>query len=139
MCFLTEYFLNNIHPHLSPNQKFYAAVSFEDEHLTAWFVEGGNVSIRQPEPTLSSNSEETDARIWLHARRTEYTHVLILSLDMGVYFIGLPLQCNEEEDIILQINKVNSRELRLLHLKMLIHTLKSEPKLSNIESNTFSR
>ena len=25
VCFLTEYFLNNIHPHLSPNQKFYAA------------------------------------------------------------------------------------------------------------------
>ena len=100
VCFLTEYFLNNIHPHLSPNQKFYAAGGFEDEHLTdtAWFVEGGNVSIRQPEPTLSSNSEETDTRIWLHARWTEYTQVLILPPNTDVYFIGLPLQCNEEKD-----------------------------------------
>ncbi len=26
---------------------------------------------RQPEPLLSSNSEEVDTRIWLHVRRTE--------------------------------------------------------------------
>ncbi len=90
----------------------------------------------QPNPLFSSNSEETGTRIWLHARRTEFTQVLVLSPDTDVYFIGLPLQCNEDKDSIVQISKMNSNDIKLLHLKELIMALKNDGNLSSIESTT---
>ena len=148
VCFLTEFMLNNIHPHLSPHQKFYAAGGFEDENRrdTAWFIEGVAIPIeashkspassRQPEPLLSSNSEEADTRIWLHVRRTDCNKVLVLSPDTDVYFIGMPLNRTEEKEVMVQISKMNARELKLLHMKHLILALKSDPNLSSIETST---
>ena len=133
VCFLSEYMLKHIHTHLSPQQKFYVAGSF-GEHLacTCWFVEGNN-STSQPDPAYSSNAElETDTMIWLHVRRTDCNTILIQSPDTDVYMIGLPLQCTQEKDIIVQISAINSRELKLLSMKNLISALCNDPDMVNV-------
>ena len=47
--------------------------------------------------------------------------------DTDVYMIGLPLQCTQDKDIIVQISDMNSRELKLLYMKRLIAALSNEP------------
>ena len=76
--------------------------------------------------------------LWLHAKRTSSNKILVLSPDTDVYMIGLPLQCTQDKDIIVQISDINSRELKLLYLKKLIAALSSDPDLANVASATHS-
>ena len=43
------------------------------------------------EPSLSSNHEEGDSRVWLHAFSSGKARVLIYSPDTDTYHVGLPL------------------------------------------------
>ena len=97
---------------------------------TAWFVRGNNC--KQPDPVFSSNAEETDTRLWLHARKTSCANILIMSPDTDVYHIGLPLKCVTQKEIIVQVNAVNSRQLRLLNLTALVQALCNDPDLAHI-------
>ena len=125
VCFLAKFMLNNIQPHLEPHQKFYAAGAFEEPlSQTSWFTHGRNT----PQP----DREETDTRLWLHAARTQYNQILVLSPDTDVYIIGLPLQCTCEKNIIVQISKMSSMELTLLCLNQLVEALRNDPDLSSI-------
>ena len=72
----------------------------------SWFVEGSNSP--QPDPVYSCNVEETDTMLWLHAKRMHCTKILVLSSDTDVYMIGLPIQCTQDKDIIVQISDMNS-------------------------------
>ena len=66
--FLGKYFLSNIKTFLQPQQTLYVAGAFEGDITdTAWSVQG--TDRQQPQPEYTSNSEETDTRIWLHAQK----------------------------------------------------------------------
>ena len=130
--------LKHMHSYLSSHQKFYVAGAFAD-HLanTCWFVEGN--SSPQPDPVYSCNAEETDTMIWLHAKKTHCNKILVLSPDTEVYMIGLPLQCTQDKDIIVQISDMNSRELKLLYMKRLRAVLSNSPDLANVAEATHSK
>ena len=138
VCFLAQFMLKHMNTHLSSHQNFYVSGAFA-EHLanTSWFVEGS--SIPQPDPMYSCNAEETDTMLWLHAKRTQCNKILVLSPDADVYMIGLPLQCTQNKDIIVQISDINSRELKLLHMKRLITALSDDPDLANVDTTLLSK
>ena len=130
--FLGIYFLSNISPHLRSNQKLYIAGAFENELAdTAWYIQHGSKNL-QPDPTFNSNAEETDTRIWLHARKTPHNKILVISPDTDVYHIGLPLQCAIQKQVIVQVSPVNSKDLKLIHLTQLIKALQDDPDLAGI-------
>lgn len=134
--FLGRYFLNNIGSNLQPDQTLYVAGAFKDNLVdTAWFVKGSNVNSAQPDPTFTSNAEGTDTRLWLHARQTTFPRILVISADMctDVYHIGLPLCCTKQKEIIVQVNQVSSRQLKLLHLTGLLQALENDPDLAHID------
>jgi hypothetical protein len=93
----------------------------------------------QADPQLSCNAEEADTRIWLHALNTTGRNILILSPDTDVYHIGLPLVANTDLNIIIQLNKFNSRELRLLDMQALVNALTNDPHLAPIPDSLIPR
>ena len=99
---------------------------------TTWLVEGN--SSPQPDPMFSCNAEEADTMLWLHAKQTQCNQILVLSPDTDVYMIGLPLQCTQDKDIIIQISDRNSREAKLLHMRQLIIALSNDPDLASVET-----
>ena len=131
VCFLTQFFLNHIHIHLLPSQRFYTAGAFvEPLTNTSWFVEGSQDP--QPDPEYTCNAEETDTMLWLHASKTNCKTILILSPDTDVYMIGLPLNCMQDKNIIVQISTFNSREVKVLYMNRMRSALSSDPDLANI-------
>ena len=126
-----------MHTYLSSHQKLYVTGVFA-QHLanTSWIVEGSNSSWSDPE--CSCNAEETDTMLWLHAKMTRYTKILVHSPDTDVYVIGLPLQCTKDKDIIVQSSDMNSWELKV-YMKRLITALPNYPNLANIAAATHSK
>ena len=59
---------------------------------TTWYVQGSNTA--EPEPNLTSNALEADTRVCLHAKRTSAKRIIVISLDMDTYHIGLGLPRN---------------------------------------------
>jgi len=138
VCFLAQFMLKHINSHLSSHQKFYVAGAFAKQiSNTTWFVQGKTSP--QPDPIYACNAEEMDTRLWLHARQTQCEQLLVLSPDTDVYFIGLPLQCARDKEIILQISDMNSREVKLLHLGRLIMALMNDPDLANVAPATLPK
>ena len=114
-----EYLLSNVGQHLQPTQALYVAGAFSGVLTnSAWYVLGSNEA--QPDPSFSCNAEETDTRLWLHARKSSYNRILILSPDTDIYHVGLPLKWVTQKEIIIQISAINSRQLKLLNLNGLI-------------------
>ena len=97
---------------------------------TVWYTKGSCQS--QPEPDLFSNAEETDSRIWLHAERSK--KILVLSSDTDVYHIGLPLHCATAKEILVQLNPVNSKELKTLNITSFISAFKNDPDIAEVDS-----
>ena len=129
--FLGDYFLSNIHLYLTPNQKFYVAGAFKDTRIdTAWYVSAQKKA--QPDPTFFCKAEEADTRMWLHTKQTYCEKVLILSADTDTYHIGCALKTATSKDIIIQLNKISSRELKYLHLTNLLKALANDPDLAHI-------
>ena len=72
-----------------PNQVLYLAGGFDEPIAnTTWYVKGN--SKPQPDPEYLCNAEETDTRIWVHVKQTDYKKILVLSPDTDTYHIGLP-------------------------------------------------
>ena len=137
-CFLSSFMLKHISTYLSPCQTFFVAGSFAEVDLanTCWFVTGSNTP--QPDPLYSSNAEETDTVIWLHADRTKCKKILVLSPDTDVYMIGLPLQCTQDKEVIVQISDLKSRDLKLLHLNCLVAALVNDPDMASVPTSVRS-
>lgn len=96
VCFLSLFMLKHIHTHHLSHQRFYVTGAFaEPLSNTSWFVEGSKSP--QPDPEYSSNAEETDTMLWLHAKKTNCNTLLVLSPDTDVYTIGLTLQCSQKK------------------------------------------
>ena len=68
-------------------------------------------------------------------KRTECSKILVISPDTDVYFIGLPLKCTKDKEIIMQISEMNSRDLKLLYI---IAALASDPDMASIPTTTHS-
>ena len=84
------------------------------------------------DPEYTCNAEETDTMLWLHASKTNCKTILILSPDTDVYMIGLPLNCMQDKNIIVQISTFNSREVKVLYMNRMRSALSSDPDLANI-------
>lgn len=89
----------------------------------------------QPHPTFTCVAEETDTRLWLHVRKTQYKKILT-SPDTDVYNIGLPLPSIQEKDVIVQVSTYSARELKFLHLSNLVTALKNDTDLARIHYKT---
>ena len=131
--FLGDYFLKNSSIFLSQHQNLYVAGAFEgDISDTSWFVTRENNI--QPDPVFLSNAEETDTRIWLHVQQTRNTKIIVLSPDIDVYMIGMPLECAKSKEVIVQVSKHNARETAFLSLTSLTKALENDPDLGRLSS-----
>ena len=79
----------------------------------------------------SSNTSESDTRVWLHAKHSEGRNIFIFSPDTDVYHVGLPL-VSPEVQVTVQLSKPGDKELKLLDLNLLLDQLKRDPCLVNI-------
>ena len=110
---------------MQPNQKLIIGGCFKGEITnTAWLISGNGLP--QPDPVYYSNAEETDSRIWLHVKNTRYREILVISPDTDVYHIGFPLQ-SMEKDVIVQINPLNSRQLKFISMRRFLRALTNDP------------
>ena len=132
--FLTQYFLDNIHTHLQDDETLYVAGGFDGILTdTAWYVKGNGR--RQPHPAYTCNAEETDTRVWLHVKQTEYRNILLLSPDTDIYHIGMALENAHDKEVIIQISPINSRQIKYLNLRALITAFRNDPDLVNIDDS----
>ena len=130
--FLGNFFLKHIGANLQPHQSLYVAGAFDGAIVdSAWFVRGRSTA--QPDPSFTCNGEETDTRLWLHAKQTVCSRILIISPDTDVYHIGLPLRCTTDKQITVQVSAVSSRQIKLVNLTELVSALKRDPDLAGID------
>ena len=87
------------------------------------FEEGKALSIEpsgvQECSLLTSDTKESDTRVWLHVVHSAGTTKLLFSPDTDVYHIGLPLLNPYLYDVYVQLSPMTSPELKLLHLNQL--------------------
>ena len=131
--YLTHFFLHYMHKCLQQNQTVYVAGGYDNLiQDTCWYVR--NNTKPQPDPRYTSNAEETDTRIWLHVRQTELTKVLVISPDTDIYHIGLPLVPHSvNKEVLVQINPINSKDMKLVDLPALNEALSHDPDLAGLE------
>ena len=130
--YLTHFFLHYMHKHLIKNQTIYLAGGYDDAISdTCCYMSYNNKP--QPDSKFSSNSEETDTRIWLHILKSDCTRILVISPDTDVYHIGLPLVTNSSKDITVQVSAINSKEIRFVNLSALAYALVNDPDLAALE------
>ena len=88
ICFLSEYFIEQIRQRLLPGQRFVTAGGFTGSlQNQAMFTECNLPP--QSDSRLTCNAEESDSRIWLHVLNSAGEKKLVLSPDTDVYNIGL--------------------------------------------------
>jgi hypothetical protein len=133
VCFLSNFFVEQMRRELLPNQRFVTAGGFNgDLRDTARFVRMNTSP--QSDPTLLCNAEEGDTRIWLHTLNSAGTKKLVLSPDTDVYHIGLPLVTDTDLNVLVRLSKFNSIEHRILDMQALISAFHNDPELAHIPS-----
>ena len=80
---------------------------------------------------LTTNAEEADTRIWLHAKFSYGTRILIFSPDTDVYHIGLLNKLTQHE-VIVQLNTLGT-DLKLVALNVLSECFHNDHELSQID------
>ena len=77
---------------------------------------------------------DMDPTIWsfIHVKQTQHSNVLIMSLDTDCYHIGMPLNPGPPKDVIMQVNKYASEEIKFLHLPALLKAIEKDPDLTSI-------
>ena len=81
----------------------------------------------QADPVFLSNAEETDT----YVRQTRHVRILVMSPDTDVYMIGIPLECMQSKEVVVQVSKHNAREVRILSLSAIIKAMENDPDLSS--------
>ena len=61
--------------------------------------------------------------MWLHVKQTQHSNC---------YNIGMPLNPGPPKDVIEQVNKYTSKEIKFLHLPALLEAIEKDPDLSSI-------
>ena len=70
-----------------------------------------------------------------HVRKTTCEKIHVLSPDTDVYHIGITMEdVAETKDVVVQINPMNSRQLKYVHIAALIKAFSNDPDLSHIDS-----
>ena len=89
----------------------------------------------QPEPTLRTNADEGDLRVWLHCTCSPGRKKLIFSPDTDVYHIGLSI-CRRLPDttIYVQLSKSITESSKFIYLNGLLDALDKDPDLVSIPS-----
>ena len=82
-----------------------------------------------------SDADESDTRIWIHAKYSAGSRKYILSPDTDVYHIGLPVISSTDE-VIIQLSKPSDKELNLLNLHTLVDAFVRDPDLTHISNHT---
>ena len=93
---------------------------------------------QEREPTLDSNHEESDSRVWLHAFGCKRHRILIYSPDTDTYHVGLPLlEWYSNTEVTVQLAPSapfepysESRFLVLNNLRLALH---EDPDLADIK------
>lgn len=80
---------------------------------------------------LTTNAEEADTHIWLHAKFSYGTRILIFSPDTAVYHIGLLNKLSQHE-VIAQLNTLGT-DLKLVALNVLSECFHNDHELSQID------
>ena len=128
--YVSNYIVSNIQSLLRGLQKFVTSGATGTNHaLEVTRTNGKSTSAR-----YSSNVDESDTRIWLHAKFCMGSKTFILSPDTDVYHIGLPLLSSTDE-VIAQLSRPSDKELNLLNLHILADLLQRDPDLAHILSN----
>ena len=84
-------------------------------------------------PSLSTNMDEADMRIWLHCVHSNCTRIVIFSPDTDIYDIGLAIAGNMHgKSIIIQLSKSLVSSPKLLDLNALLLAITRDPDLSGI-------
>ena len=112
--FLSAYIVQHIRPLLQGRQKYVTSGATDDGHAVEVTKSAGSNTAVQ----YDSDADESDTRIWIHAKHSNGSKIYILSPDTDVYHIGLPLISSTEETII-QLSKPSDKELNLLNLHVL--------------------
>ncbi|XP_066282530.1 uncharacterized protein [Branchiostoma lanceolatum] len=127
--YLSNTLLSIVQPFLKDNQHFVTAGGFTDDKRDMAFIVSNHTV--NPYPSCRSNHEESDTRVWLHAKSTSFKNILIYSPDTDVYHIGMPLiEILGKNVWILLKYGFNSREF--LHLNGLIDCFRRDPELLSI-------
>lgn len=93
-------------------------------------------STKVPRPTLWSNADEADLRVWLHCMHSQGYRKLIFSPDTDVYHIGLMvISLILDTQVIVQLSQDHSEGARLLCLNTLLDALSNDPDLADIAPN----
>ena len=90
-----------------------------------------------PRPTLYSNTDESDNRIWLHCVHSHGTKKLLYSPDTDIYHIGLTITPSiSDQYIIVQLSKSCTVTVspRFVDMKALCKAIELDPDLSSIPS-----
>ena len=70
--------------------------------------------------------------MWLHVKQTQHSNILIMSPDTDCYHIGMPLNPGQPKDVIMQVNKYTSKDIKFLHVPALMEAIEKDPDLSSI-------
>ena len=93
-------------------------------------------STKVPRPTLWTNADEADLRVWLHCMHSEGHRKLIFSPDTDIYHIGLTaISLIPNTQVIVQLSKDHTDGARLLCLNTLLDALSNDPDLADIHPN----
>ena len=120
---------------LQHNHTLFFAGEFDDPIAdTCWYVQYNTKP--QPDPRYNSNAEETDTRMWVHAREANsmYTNTCPFS-HTDIYHIGLPLNRGSKQ-VVIQVSPLNSTEVKYINISALHLALVNDPDLSCMESNS---
>lgn len=83
------------------------------------------------EEEYTSNAEEADTRVWLHAKHAKGSKKLILD----VYHIGLTQVDFSSCEVIVILSSLG-RELKLLHMNKLVDALECDGDLDSVPKHT---
>ena len=132
--FLSAYIVQHIRPLLQGTQKYVTSGATNDGHSVEVTKSAGPYTSLQ----YDSDADESDTRIWIHAKHSTGNKKYILSPDTDVYHIGL-LLISSTEEIIIQLSRPSDKELNLLNLHVFVDLLSRDPDLAHISSHTIPK
>lgn len=146
--YLSDYWISQLGSILNESQRFVTAGGF-----TSGLYVGKAVVVEKEGTSFwysESNHEESDTRVWLHARKTTHADILIYSPDTDVYHIGLGISdelklakpgtqdSDRHKHVVVQL-KHRAEESEFLDLNKLVISLQNDPKFNRIPSEHIAR
>lgn len=123
-------YLRSAQQHLQEGNVLILAGCFSgDGQDNAWKITGG-LAIPDCTEIYKSNAQEADMRVWRHATRSRYRHILIYSPDTDVYNIGLTMP-QSNQHVVVQID-LPQNPPKYVDMSKLFHCLTHDPNLASL-------